>query len=315
MGSSVHGVVELRKFHILIPVTREFLRALDVWIPTISSMSEIPHVPEILARRGGEFCATAGTDPQTVAAVCRQGFIPMGLAHPVAPLLLIKLHQHRCILRFEDVHTSRNARRYARDLTMTVDRDFFGTIQTLVSFYRDRWLIPDLVNALVELHHDPRDGVQAHSVEVYHQGRVVAGEVGYSLGAVYTSLSGFHRKNGAGTVQLLSLSHVLKEAGYAFWDMGMEAEYKTRLGATLMAREEFLSLYHSCARDRALPGPAAGEGTLPEDAPRYGDGARPGDRPLSGDRPHPGIATLPIPPGPWDCAGIVRRWWNEENRR
>ncbi len=305
----MHDVVKRMIFHILITVTREFLRALDVWIPTISSSAELSHVPDILARRGGEFCATARIDAQTVAAVCRHGFIPMGLAHPVAPLLLIKLHKQRCVLRFDDVHVSRNARRYARGLTMTIDRDFEGTIRTLMAHYDDRWLIPELVESLIQLHRTPLDGVHPHSVEVYHQGRLVAGEIGYSHGAVYTSLSGFHLKNGAGTVQLLTLAHILRESGYAFWDLGMEGEYKRRLGATLLKREEFLSLYHSCTLDGSSPWLREGRdarsgGTPRPERSQFSDGTI-----CEGNEPHF------LPTGPWDCGEIIRMQWNGENRR
>eukprot|EP00617_Octactis_speculum_P027099 CAMPEP_0185751192 /NCGR_PEP_ID=MMETSP1174-20130828/9952_1 /TAXON_ID=35687 /ORGANISM="Dictyocha speculum, Strain CCMP1381" /LENGTH=327 /DNA_ID=CAMNT_0028428055 /DNA_START=59 /DNA_END=1043 /DNA_ORIENTATION=+ len=65
---------------------------------------------------------------------------------------------------------------------------------------------------------------------------MVAGEIGYSIGRIYTSLSGFSSRaySGVGTDQLVILGRWLQHKGYAFWSLGHcyspEMDYKRQLG-------------------------------------------------------------------------------------
>lgn len=211
-------------------------------MPTIAGRDELPRVAALL-EGGDEFVASEDLSPEMVAAVCREGYLPMGLRLPGLSLLLIKSHLFRYVLSFEDLHIPRNTMRYARGLTIYRDRHFAQTLAATVDYHPDEWIIPELRRTFEVLHREPIAGVQTRSVEVYAGETMVAGEVGYVVGSVYTSLSGFHLRNGAGTAQIVSLAGILIEAGAPFWDMGMEAEYKTRLGARPVERTVFRDLY------------------------------------------------------------------------
>ncbi|KAI8800737.1 hypothetical protein BJ742DRAFT_780122 [Cladochytrium replicatum] len=71
---------------------------------------------------------------------------------------------------------------------------------------------------------------------------LVAGEIGYVVGSVYTSLTGFALESGSGTVQLCAVGRYLESKGVEVWDLGMEISYKTRLGAKCISRESWLDL-------------------------------------------------------------------------
>jgi len=84
--------------------------------------------------------------------------------------------------------------------------------------------------------------VRLYSVEVWNAvtGELAAGELGYSVGSVYTSLTGFTAEDSAGSVQLAALGRFLSRGSFDMWDLGMELDYKTRLGAHNMDRVLFV---------------------------------------------------------------------------
>jgi leucyl/phenylalanyl-tRNA--protein transferase len=216
-------------------------------VTLIDGPEALPLVAQVAEAQGIEFCVSLRLDPHMVAATCSHGYMPMAMELAGRELLLIKCHEERCVLDFENLHTSASTLRRARGLSLEIDRDFRGCLESIVEAYPDRWLVSGLCESLEALNETPLLGVQCHSVEVYERGELVAGEVGYSSGAVYSSLSGFHRRSGAGSVQLACLALILERAGFAFWDLGMEIEYKIRMGARTLQRDAFLE---RCRRAR-----------------------------------------------------------------
>lgn len=84
--------------------------------------------------------------------------------------------------------------------------------------------------------------VKLYSVEVYNAqtGKLAGGELGYAVGTLYTSLTGFSCEDSAGSVQLGALGKLLWSLGFDMWDMGMSLAYKTKLGAEEMNRGVFV---------------------------------------------------------------------------
>ena len=97
-------------------------------------------------------------------------------------------------------------------------------------------------------------------MELYSEaGELVAGEVGYTIGRTYTSLSGFSSRKkehaNTGTLQLVLLAGYLQAEGFLFWNLGHPSmEYKTRLGAEILPRRQFLNRWEE-ARDETLIAP------------------------------------------------------------
>jgi Leu/Phe-tRNA-protein transferase len=213
----------------------------------------LPHLPEILGPFE-EFGALREISADAVEAVCRHGFMPMGLTHGGEEFLLAKCHLQRCVVDPASIHVPKNTRRYARGLHLAVDRAPSETLAAIDRHHPDSWLTPRLQDALVALVGGVRSdastaGVRVHTIELLDgtDGTPVAWEIGYAVGTIYTSLTGAHRRNGSGWVQMVALATLLCDAGFTMWDLGMEIEYKIRLGCRLLERDAFLMAYRSAA--------------------------------------------------------------------
>ena len=153
-----------------------------------------------------------------------------------------KYHLSKCIITFDKLHISRNVKKYITkyfsDYTIAFNRDFRQTISKLQASYEDTWLCDDLCRVFEEINSRPDETTAVDSVEIWHDGKIVAGEIGFRTGTAYASLSGFHTEDNIGHVQMAVLGLWLRENGFAFWDLGMSLPYKYRYGAADYDRDE-----------------------------------------------------------------------------
>ncbi len=194
-----------------------------------------------------EFVFCVSFDPKLMADFARHGFLPMCI-QCAADLAAFtpKLHRSRSLLDFTDLYVSKNTRKKSKKFRVTVDKCFDFCIQQCCVQHGDHcWFYPALIQSYKSIF-DQNDkggvlGVTLHSIEVWsNDGSVVAGEVGYAVAGVYTSLSGFKLLDSAGTIQLSVVPSILQSCGYDFWDLGMHMDYKGKLGAKKTPRKEFL---------------------------------------------------------------------------
>merc|ERR1711963_1351709 len=88
-----------------------------------------------------------------------------------------------------------------------------------------------------------------------------------ACGAMYTSLTGFRREDGTGTVQMLALVGLLIRSGFQCWDLGMQMDYKNDLGAEDIDRHDFVALQRSLRAQGFRLGVALPSVPLPEGLP------------------------------------------------
>jgi leucyl/phenylalanyl-tRNA--protein transferase len=100
------------------------------------------------------------------------------------------------------------------------------------------WLIPEMQKAYTELH---RRG-HAHSVEVWHNARLVGGLYGLLIGRVFFGESMFHEETDASKVAVIHLVHWLKQHHGALIDCQQTTPHMLRLGAEELPRRQFVSL-------------------------------------------------------------------------
>ena len=222
---------------------------------TRSSMSEdeeenidyekyLPHAARPFVRHYHEdFWVTTQFHPSLIRLLMSAGFLPIATQQDDRYYVLPKLHKERCVVHLNALHVSKTARKQSRKWKLTVNHAFQDVVSGCHAQHGEAWLYPPMVTLLHALKtrtsRDPL--VKVVSIELYNEDGVLgAGELGYTVGGMYTSLTGFSAVDGAGTIQLLALGGLLQQQGFSLWDFGMDMPYKKRLGAIVMDRTTFL---------------------------------------------------------------------------
>ncbi len=235
-----------------------------------------------------EFCLSPSFDPPFLESLMAAGFLVMSLrlqesGGPGSAILLPKLHLERAVLDPGELRESRSVRRLLPRYELRSDVALETVIGRCAAVHGEDWLTEELRAAFrgmrapgarmarqaaaaapeaalagtaaaapAEASASPT-GASARllSFGLFRDGRLVAGEFGAVAGGVYTSYSGYRDENSAGTVQMVLTGRLLREAGFAFWDLGMPMEYKTALGARSLDRAAFVARFRS-ARCRTV---------------------------------------------------------------
>mmetsp|Transcript_5460 Transcript_5460/g.12448 ORF Transcript_5460/g.12448 Transcript_5460/m.12448 type:complete len:371 (+) Transcript_5460:172-1284(+) len=211
-----------------------------------------------------DFYVSRSFDPQLVVQLMAEGFLPIA----TKGYLLPKLHVERCVLQLNpqsNLHISKSTRKKSKRFVLSVNESFDKVVAGCHKQHGTNWLYPPIVASFRAIHQrtiDPNNGgvnamimannsiqpqdttpVRFYTVEVWNAetGALAGGELGYSVGGIYSSLTGFSNEDAAGSVQLVALGKLLTKCGFEYWDLGMDLEYKRRLGAGMIRRAEFVS--------------------------------------------------------------------------
>lgn len=223
----------------------------------IQNEEDLDSLESFLYEPDSEFCFSFDFSPEWIDAVCYKGYFPMAndLGNfiediedfPLKELLLIKHHKERAILKLSEAHFSKKLSKYCDNLEFSIDEDFEGCVQGLLETYKDTWLFPNLVEAFRQIHNGAatKYGTKIHSVEVWDKttNELVAGEIGFRNGHLYSSLSGFRKRNHVGNFQMAALCQFMKEKNLEYWDFGMFIPYKMDLGCKLFSTKDFFTLH------------------------------------------------------------------------
>ncbi|CAI5740871.1 unnamed protein product [Peronospora destructor] len=223
------------------------------------------HLRRFVFHSQDDFYVSRHFDPLLLCHLMYEGFLPIASEFQDQCLLLPKLHRQRCVLLFkrdEPEHVPKSVRKRGKKFTFVLNRDFDRVVTGCHEKHGIPWLYPPIVNSFKTLFKAGNEGVELYpgikvrffTVELYDVATdsLVAGELGYTVGSVYTSLTGFSRANGAGTVQLHALSKFLYLTGFKMWDLGMSMSYKMSLGAKDFERDVFLDLLYKWRPQQVL---------------------------------------------------------------
>lgn len=158
----------------------------------------------------------------------------------------------RGIIPLDDFHIPRSLAKTIRQrrFEVTIDRDFGGVIDGCAEtrdVRRNTWINGPIREAYVELH---RRG-HCHSVEAWHDDKLVGGLYGVTLGRAFFGESMFSRETDASKVCLVRLVGQLKERGFVLLDTQFTTEHLKRFGAVDVPRRRYERML-----DEALKGAA-----------------------------------------------------------
>lgn len=100
-----------------------------------------------------------------------------------------------------------------------------------------------VILTVIRRHKYEGEGQKESGKDVVKEGDIVATELGYIVGDIYTSATGAYCLDGAGSLQLAVTGEVVKRLGCTIWDLGMKMDYKTNLlGCVEIRRKQWLQM-------------------------------------------------------------------------
>jgi leucyl/phenylalanyl-tRNA--protein transferase len=161
----------------------------------------------------------------------------------------------RTVLYPEKIKISRSLRKTLRKKIYDVsfDRKFDEVILGCAAPRDDSpgtWLVPEMIKAYCQQH---QLGL-AHSVEVYHDGKLVGGLYGMAIGKVFFGESMFSRSRDSSKVALVYLCRQLQTWGFKMIDCQVYTRHLASLGAQEIPRQKFCQDLHSWTHLEGHPG-------------------------------------------------------------
>jgi leucyl/phenylalanyl-tRNA---protein transferase len=185
-----------------------------------------------------------GPSVEQAIALYAAGYFPMDDSDQAGEPLPFYAAEQRAVLELDDRSRAALRRRLRRSLRtgegwrLARDERFEEVIAACA---RPRepgdgvWITPRLQALYRRLH----EVGLAHSFEIHAGGELAAGLIGVLLGRAAMLESMFHAVPHAGNVLLCRTLDELAAHGFALCDIQLPTEHTTRLGARLIAREEY----------------------------------------------------------------------------
>lgn len=157
----------------------------------------------------------------------------------------------RFVLEPKDLRIQRSLKKVLKKhpFELRMDSDFEAVIDGCARArrpgQRGTWITRDMKEGYLELH---RLGF-AHSTEAWHEGKLVAGLYGVSLGTVYFGESMFTRVDDASKIAFVALVRQLQVWGFELIDSQVYTRHVARFGAAEIPRRRYLSTLERCLRE------------------------------------------------------------------
>ena len=163
--------------------------------------------------------------------------------------LLPEIQFEYAVLYFENLHISKKVKKLIQkdNFVFEKNKNLNLVIEKIKDFHKDSWINKEYKEMLLDIFSNKQDNFELLSFELYSKdySTLIAAEIGYTIGSVYTSLTGFSIRtkeyNNYGKLQLVLLGKYLQNNNYKFWNLGHAClQYKLDLGAIVLKRDVFL---------------------------------------------------------------------------
>ncbi len=207
-------------------------------MPVFQLNRDINFPPPNLAEPDGLIAIGGDLSPERLLSAYRSGIFPWyGEGDPI----LWWTPSPRLVLFPKEFHVSRRLARTIKQNIFSVTADSaFKKIVTSCAEKRSKtrpetWITNDMIQAYCYLH----ELGYAHSIECWHDNRLVGGVYGVSLDRVFFGESMFSDMNNASKIALYALvQHAIKD-GIGLIDCQMRTDHLVRLGAREISRTRF----------------------------------------------------------------------------
>jgi len=207
-------------------------------IPWLGEAIEFPPAQRALRNPNGLLAAGGDLSPERLIAAYRRGIFPWyGADDPI----LWWSPDPRTVLYPGELRIGRTLGKTLRKgvYRITMDRAFATVIAECGAPRAGQagtWITDEMRQAYCLLH---RRGL-AHSVEAWHDGRLVGGLYGVALGRMFYGESMFSRMSDASKVAFVHLVRQLVEWDFGLIDCQMRTDLLASFGARDIARESFV---------------------------------------------------------------------------
>lgn len=200
-----------------------------------------PDAEQALSEPNGLLAAGGDLTPERLIQAYRQGIFPW---YEEGQPILWWSPDPRTVLYPEQINVSRSLRKSLnKDLfTITTDQAFEQVVDACSEKRQGAesgtWITREMKTAYKQLF----EKGHAHSVEAWHEGKLVGGLYGVSTGRVFSGESMFSRKSDASKIALVYLCEHLTKKGYLLIDCQVHSSHLESLGAIEVPRKQYIEL-------------------------------------------------------------------------
>ena len=219
-------------------------------IPWLEENTPFPDISLALTEDSGApglLAASASLSSKQLLAAYRQGIFPW---YSIGQPVLWWNTEPRMVLKTDQFRISQSLKKRLKTVSRSVQTDqrwqvkfdsAFREVMLACAAPRKHedgtWITNDIISGYTALH---RQGY-AHSVELWHDDKLVGGLYGVAIGRMFYGESMFARVTDASKIALAWLVHFLKINGVSMIDCQQETAHLASLGAVPIPRKEFLS--------------------------------------------------------------------------
>ena len=227
-------------------------------LPWVHASEALPEASKALSEPNGLVCAGIDINPGRLLEAYRKGIFPW---YSEGQPVLWWSPDPRMVLTLEHFRMQRSLRKRRRQLigerswTMRIDADFAAVMHACAApraGQQGTWITAPMIEAYTSLHHMG----YAHSVELWHQDRQMAGLYGVSIGRMFFGESMFSRVSDGSKLSLAALVECLLRHDFRMIDCQQQTGHLARMGAGPVPRSDYLA---QIAQLCDLPAPAWSE--------------------------------------------------------